>query len=290
MAYTVTNVDTAGDKSDTDVWMTSWDGTEHLRLTSSTENETAPRWSPDGRHLAFLSGRPGAAKGSQVWLLDRNGGEAQQLTDVKGRLNAYEWAPDSKRLLLTMADPDPSDDEGGRGGPAKAPKPIVIDRYKFKQDIQGYLTQPGTRLYIYDIASKKAEALTQAKLEATAGSWSPDGQRIAFVALAGKDAERYNTGNIFVIDAKAGAEPRQITNYDGLNASAGRFRPDWSPDGTKLVYLQSSGAKIGQYNMNRPAVVAVAGGEPRIPAEKLDRARFGPAFHARRLGDPVYGG
>src|SRR5450432_2039311 len=77
VAYTVASVDVSADKSDTDVWMASWDGKQQLRLTSSPESENAPRWSPDGRYLSFMSGRPGKAKGSQVWLLDRNGGEAQ---------------------------------------------------------------------------------------------------------------------------------------------------------------------------------------------------------------------
>src|SRR5579864_6822404 len=83
IAYTLSSVDVAADKSDTDVWMTSWDGSKQVRLTSSPESENAPRWSPDGRYLAFLSGRPGKAKGTQVWLLDRSGGEAQQFTDFK---------------------------------------------------------------------------------------------------------------------------------------------------------------------------------------------------------------
>src|SRR6266545_4545242 len=51
VAYTVNTVDTAADKSDTDVWITSWDGTEHLRMTTSTETESSPRWSPDRRYL-----------------------------------------------------------------------------------------------------------------------------------------------------------------------------------------------------------------------------------------------
>src|SRR5215472_17538029 len=89
--------------------MVSWDGTQNLRLTSSPEPENAPRWSPDGRYLSFLSSRPGKAKGNQVWLLDRSGGDAQQLTDVKGRIAAVEWSPDSKHLLLVMADRDPSE-------------------------------------------------------------------------------------------------------------------------------------------------------------------------------------
>jgi dipeptidyl aminopeptidase/acylaminoacyl peptidase len=287
VAYTVNTVDSTADKSDTDVWITSWDGKQHLRMTTSTESESAPRWSPDGRWLSFLSTRPGKAKGNQVWLLDRNGGEAQQFTDVKGRLTAYDWSPDAKKLLLVMADRDPNDpadDERPAGAapaagtPPKAPKPIVIDRYKFKQDIQGYLTQPGARLYLFDVESKKAEALTDAVLEAASPSWSPDGKWIAFMGRSGKDAERYNTSNVFVMEARAGATPREITKYDGLHGSASRGRPEWSPDGTKLAYLQSSGAKLGAYNMNRLAVVAVSGGEPKILAGGLDRGVSAPRF------------
>ena len=124
VAYTINSVDVAGDKSDSDVWMVSWDGSRQLRLTSSPENENAPRWSPDGRYLSFLSGRPGKAKGTQVWLLDRTGGEAQQLTEVKGRLSACEWSPDSKRLLLVMQDRDPNDPaDEEKPNPATPPKP-----------------------------------------------------------------------------------------------------------------------------------------------------------------------
>ena len=285
VAYTVNSVDAIADKSDTDVWIASWDGRQHLRMTTSTESETAPRWSPDGRWLTFLSSRPGKAKGNQVWLLDRNGGEAQQLTDVKGRLTSYDWSPDGKKLLLVMADRDPNDAAeeerpagAAAGAAAKAPKPIVIDRYKFKQDVQGYLTQPPARLFLYDIDTKKAEALTEAAIEAASPSWSPDGKWVAFMGRSGKDAERYNTSNVFVMEARAGAAPREITHYDGLHGSASRGRPEWSPDGAKLAYLQSTGAKLGAYNMNRLAVVTVSGGEPRILADQLDRGVSAPRF------------
>ena len=85
----------------------------------------------------------------------------------------------------------------------------MIDRYKFKQDVQGYLTQPAARLYLFDVATKKAEALTEASLEAASPSWSPDGKWIAFMGRSGKDAERYNTSNVFVMEARAGATPRE---------------------------------------------------------------------------------
>jgi len=282
VAYTLSSVDTTADKGDTDVWMVSWDGSQQVRLTSSPESENAPRWSPDGRYLSFLSGRPGKAKGTQVWLLDRMGGEAQQFTDVKGRISSYEWSPDSKKLLLLMADRDPGDTDddkpAAQGANAKAPKPIVIDRYKFKQDVVGYLTQRPPRIYVYDLATKKADALTTESIEAGSPAWSPDGQWIAFLGKEGKDAERYNTWNVYVIEARTGATPRQITHYDGSHSSASRARPEWSPDGTRLVYLQSSAAKLEAYNMNRLAVVAVSGGEPKLLATNLDRNVSAPRF------------
>ena len=175
-------------------------------------------------------------------------------------------------------DDGPGGGAAGAGPNAKAPKPIVIDRYKFKQDVQGYLTHPGARLYLYDVETKKAEALTDAALEASSPSWSDDGKWIAFLGRSGKDWERYNTNNLFVMEAKAGATPREITHYDGVTGSAGRGRPDWSPDGTRLAYLQTTGAKQSAYNMSRLAVVPVAGGAPKILADQLDRGVSSPKF------------
>jgi len=281
VAYTVSSVDVAADKSDTDVWMTSWDGTEHVRLTSTPESENSPRWSPDGQYLAFLSSRPGKAKGTQIWLLNRLGGEAQQFTDFKNKLSSYEWSPDSKRLLLTMSERDPADSDDEKPAPganAKAPKPIVIDRYKFKQDVQGYLNQKPGRFFLFDVATKKSEALTAEGLEVASPSWSPDGQWIAFLGKEGKDAERYNTWNIYVIESRPGASPRKITNYDGVHATASRAQPEWSPDGKRLAYLESGGAKNSAYNMSRLAVIAVDGGTPKLLADKLDRPVSSPRF------------
>ena len=281
VAYTVSSVDVAADKSDTDVWMSSWDGAEQVRLTSSPENENAPRWSPDGRYLSFLSGRPGKAKGTQLWLLNRMGGEAQQFTDFKNKLSSYEWSPDSKRLLLVMTERDanePDDEKPAQGANAKAPKPIVVDRYKFKQDIAGYLTQKPGRFYLFDMTAKKAEPLTAEEIEVASPAWSPDGQWIAFLGKEGKDAERYNTWNVYVMEARVGATPREITHYDGVHASASRAQPEWSPDGKRLVYLESTGAKNSAYNMNRLAVVPVDGGAPKLLADKLDRSVSSPRF------------
>src|ERR1041385_4530770 len=141
VAYVVGATDAKEDKSNSHIWMVNIDGSNDRQITFSNESESSPRFSPDGKYLSFTSSRPGKAKGNQVWLLDRAGGEAFQLTELKGRLQGYEWSPDSKRLALVIGDPDPDAEppatDAAEGAPnkPKVPKPIVIDRYRFKQDV-----------------------------------------------------------------------------------------------------------------------------------------------------------
>ena len=138
VAFVVSQIDVKEDKAGSaHIWTIGIDGQNERQITWSADSETSPRFSPDGKYLAFTSSRPGKAKGNQVWLLDRNGGEAFQLTEIEGRLQGYEWSLDSKKLALTVADPDPDAPETAGQTPRKAPKPIVIDRYKYKQDVQG---------------------------------------------------------------------------------------------------------------------------------------------------------
>ncbi len=287
VAYVVAIVDTKEDKSNSHIWMVSFDGTNDRQITFSQDSETSPRWSPDGKYLSFTSSRPGKAKGNQVWLLDRNGGEAMQLTELKGRLQGYEWSSDSKRLALVIGDPDPeaeataSPSPGGPGGSAtpKAPKPIVIDRYRYKQDGQGYLLSGRhSYIYLYDIATKKLERLTKSKWDESSPSWSPDSARLAFMSNHGDDPDRDPSAQLFVADAQAGATEKQLT---GASNRASRARPEWSPDGKWIVFLEGDEKKYGAYSMEHLLFASADGSAAptRVKAvEDLDRGVSGLRF------------
>ena len=277
VAYVVATIDTKDDKTNTHIWMVSYDGKSDRQITFSQDSESSPRWSPDGKYLAFTSSRPGKAKGNQVWLLDRSGGEAYQLTETKGRLQSYEWSPDSKRLAMVIGDPDPEADASpspgaSPGGGAKPPKPIVIDRYKYKQDGQGYLLSGRhSYIYLYDIASAKLERLTKSKWDETSPSWSPEGARIAFMSNHAEDPDRDPAAQLFVVDAQPNSSEKQIT---GATNRASRARPEWDPDGKWIVFLEGDEKKFGAYNMDHLMFVPADGSAAptRVKAvEDLDR-------------------
>lgn len=270
VAYTVNSIDVAGDKSDADVWMVSWDGSQRIQVTSSKESETSPRWSPDGRWLAFLSARADREKGSQVWLLPRIGGEAAQLTNVEGSVSDYSWSPDSKRLVLLVS---PRENEPKKeGDKPKTPKPIVIERYRFKQDGEGYSTKPPARLWVFDIGSRKSERLTTEEFAEGGAVWSPDGKQIAFVSNRAGEAGRYSRWQLCVAESKPGAVVRVLTDDERMSGGGRGGRPQWSADGTRLYFLIGREPKYRAYNRQKVAVIPVAGGPAKILTPSLDRS------------------
>ncbi len=274
--YTVGQVDTKDDKGQSHLWMVKWDGSVHLQLTYGKEGASEPKFSPDGRTISFMSARPGTVKGSQVWVMDRRGGEAEQLTNITDKnIQGYSWSPDSKQLLLTLhpkAEPDPEE-----GKPPAPPKPIVIDRYHFKQDIQGYLRDDAyNALYLWDLTTKKAEKLTTDKnVNENDAEWSPDGKWIAYVSNHDQDPDRTNNTDIFVVEPKAGSAAKKLTTWGGPDGG----RLAWSPDSKTIAYTQGAKLDLLEYSQARPAVVTLDGAVS-YPAAKFDRGVSQPFFSA----------
>lgn len=107
VAYSVGSTEPKEEKSETQTWIIPTAGGDPIPMTTKGSSASHPRWSPDGKYLAFLSAR-GESK-TQVWLLNRNGGDSQQLTEVPQGVQSYEWSPDGSKLVLLIQDPSPED-------------------------------------------------------------------------------------------------------------------------------------------------------------------------------------
>lgn len=260
VSYGVSEVDTAKDKRVSHLWMQSWDGKTSIQLTHGPEAAAKARWSPDGMYLAFLSSRE-SKNGSQVWLMDRRGGEAKKLTDIKGDLSDYDWSPDSKKMVLVIQDPE----NKGKEAP-KIPKPIVVDRYHFKQDYEGYLEHLRNHLYVLDLGTKKLDTLTKGEFEERNPVWSPDGTQIAFVSNHDQDPDRSENSDIFIIAPKANGVVKQLTTWKGHDVN-----PQWSPDGKQIVYLRQDSEGYNMYAENIVCLMNADGSQNRMLTKELDR-------------------
>ena len=232
VAYTVTTVDRVADTSETALWMAHVDaGTPPLRMTARGTDATAPRWSPDGSMLTFLSSRaePGSAvpPSTQVWALKLAGGEAFKLTSLHGGVQSFEWSPDirrprlllSTREILGLAALETKDNDSVEQRAPKA-EPWVMDSLQFKQDYVGYLDsrRGGLHLWVQEPAvpllpeqnvAEDSEATAPKLTQITSGihtdetnaAWSPDGRRVAFASNRTPEPDTNSSSNIWVVSA-----------------------------------------------------------------------------------------
>jgi dipeptidyl aminopeptidase/acylaminoacyl peptidase len=256
-------VDVAKDKTDSDIWMVKWDGSERVRLTASAESESSPQWSPDGKWISFV--RPDEKKKAQVWTLSRLGGEAQKLTDVVGGVSDYAWSPDSSRLVVVSRDVDP---DAADEKPDRVAKPIEIETFKFKRDGVGYVDgRLRSHLYLYDVAKRATTALTSGPYDDTAPTWSPDGTSVAFLSARSASREKTTIREVYLVEARPGATPRAVS------AKVARHNEPlvFSPDGTRLLYIEGGDPRYDAYEQYRMVTVPIAGGAATPVAPDLDR-------------------
>ena len=282
VAYSVRTRILKDDKNEQRLWMVSTRGGDPIPMTAEGVSSSHPRWSPDGKYLAFLSARNNGK--TQVWLLNRFGGEAERLTEAIQGVNDFEWSPDSTRMVLIFQDPKPEDAEAAKDKdkdkPApkpKTPPPFLIDRLQFKEDTVGYLDRRRNHLYVFDVASKKVTQVTSGDYDDNEPAWSPDSHFLAFTSnRSTPDPDRNFNSDIWVVTADntdKGAHLAQITTNLGADRS-----PAWSPDGKWIAFVSQTDVKAIDYATHHLAIAPASGGEEKVLTLAFDRSVRRPRF------------
>ena len=291
VAYAVDKSTLKTDKNETRIWIIPTSGGDALPMTAEGVSSSHPRWSPDGKFLAFLSTRQGSKP--QVWLLNRQGGEAQRLTDLVPYLIDFAWSPDGHKMVLLLKDPKPEDleaanhkshdaseasaSEENSSEDKKSTKPWVIDRLQFKLDEVGYLDRRRAHLYVFDLAKKSLTQITSGDYDDSEPAWSPDSKLLAFTSnrsTPDPDAT-YNTDIWTVVanNTNKGAHLTQVTTNPGIDMS-----PTWSPDGKSIAYVTMIDPKLFDYATHHLAISPATGGPAKVLTLSLDRMVTNPHF------------
>ena len=291
VAYTVRTSNLKEDKTEERIWIVGMTGSEAVPMTAEEVSSSHPRWSPDGKYLAFLSARNEGK--TQVWLLNRAGGEAQRLTEMAQNIADFAWSPDSLRLVLILRDPSEEEVEAAKernkdqdkDKKPKTKKPWVIDRLQFKQDEIGYLDRRRTHLYVFDLAAKSLVQVTSGDYDDSQPAWSPDGRMLAFASNRSKpDPDGTYDTNVWTVAADntdKGAHLTQVTTNPGEDNA-----PSWSPDGKSIVYITQLDPRLFAYATHHVAVSPATGGPAKVLTQSLDRNASEPRFSGD--GQSVY--
>jgi Tol biopolymer transport system component len=163
--YVVSAADFEQNAYNSDIWKMPFIGGEPIQMTTSMKSDYHPRWSPDGKMIAFLSERDGK---SQIWLISPYGGEARKLTDSPTSISAFAWSPCGKKIAYLAHEPATEEEKKRK---EEQIDPIEVDKH-YKMSC----------IWLIDIATKKATQLTDHTYYVNSFDWSPQGDQIVFSA------------------------------------------------------------------------------------------------------------
>ncbi len=229
IAYGIRHADRQG-KPYSDVWIMDVETGRSVRLGSEKEAASRPRWSPDGRSIAYL----GRDEEHQALMVTRSDGTGSIVLAPITATNhplpssgaSLAWSPDSKQIAFVSATAGPESDANG--------DPMVITRYLYKPTASEGSTRFNDNrrlhLFIADIATKQVRQLTHGNYYEHSIDWSPRGDEIVFVSNHERDADRFFNYDIFAVKVADGSI-RRLTD-----TKSAEYQPKWSPDGRTIAF------------------------------------------------------
>ncbi|MDQ0254800.1 dipeptidyl aminopeptidase/acylaminoacyl peptidase [Evansella vedderi] len=263
VAYVLTHVDKEKDGYYSYIYITDLKGngrqfTSHYSKDSLVK-DTAPKWSPDGKNLAFRSNRTGK---NQVWLLPTDGGEAVQLTDVKQGIGDFVWSPDGKQLAVTIRGElklsTDKEDEKKEESDVK-----VITRLRYKGDGVGIYNDDRTHVYLFDLDTKEYTKVTEGDHNFGQPRFTPDGKNLFYIGTKAEDKE---WGYLPAIWKYEIASKEETLFYQG---NGYLMAPSFSSDGKWLAVAGHDRGERSQGNAN-VLLFSVETGELKNLTNKFD--------------------
>jgi dipeptidyl aminopeptidase/acylaminoacyl peptidase len=263
VAFVVTTLDEERDEYLSHVWVVETAGGAPRRFTAGPKRDSAPRWSPDGRFLAFLSEREGPKK-RQLHVMPADGGEPSRLTDLPHGVADPVWSPDGTRLAFVARVGgwiEPEDDKERRKS-----RPIrVITTVKYRYNGEGFVYDRRPHLFVVARDGGEPRQITRGDFDHGDPAWSPDGRWLAFVSARHGTRDDDDIADVWLV-APEGGEPRRLTGGQGPVG-----QPVFSPDGRSVAYLGRSAPNAFGRNV-RLFTAPVDGGPPTGLGGGLDRS------------------
>ncbi len=255
------------DRKRSNLWIISWDGSDLRPLTTGNQNDSSPRWSPDGQRLLYVSTEGGSA---QIYVRWMDSGQTARITRCTKAPGSVEWSPDGRWIAFSMSVPDetkpfvdmPPKPEGAEW--AKPPK--TIRRMVYRTDEEGYLEEAHQQLFVVPADGGTPHQLTHGPFDHEGPFvWAPDTKAILLSANRHQDWE-YQPLNSEIYEVSVGdCSIKALTDRNGPDLS-----PTLSPDGRQIAYVGFDDQYRG-YQILRLYVMNRDGTGSRVVTGSLDR-------------------
>ncbi len=292
VAYSVSRADREQDRSTSQVFVADLDGSNQRQLTQAGSRNREPRWSPDGRWLAFVSDRESGQSGLYVIPVSE-GGEARRVTSHGHGHNVSDlaWSPDGRFVAYTAPfDPDNPTEEPP--APNRAPNVRVTRRLDYKQDNRGFLNDTRRQVFVVEVATGERRQVTREPHDVWYPQWSPDGRTLA--ARVTIDNGIYS--QLLLVDVDSGTG-RRVGPEGG---TVGVW--SWSPAGDRILFdgdtEPTAGVDFFLYDVARNRVTrlttdlpcAPESGYPTVvgPSQPVWLSDSDVLVHAIRGGESCY--